>query len=323
MKTPKHWDSNNLLSWLLLPLSYFYYLGFSVRKYQAKPAKLPIPVICIGNLTAGGAGKTPVALALGQMLKEKGINAYFISRGYGGAQQKPILVNPEKHSAKKVGDEPLLLASVLPTIVGKNRVQTAKYAANRGAELIIMDDGFQNPTIHKDLSLVVVSSSLSFGNNKMLPAGPLREPLSAGLKRADGLIVVNPATYLKAELPDTPLFIARTIPQDSMKSLSGKKILAFCGIAHPNKFYKMLAENGAEIIAEKSFADHHNYRKSDLTRLQKYAEKNGLILVTTSKDFARIPKDFRDFVHVAKIELVFENQENLEKLIESILEDPT
>lgn len=320
MKTPKFWNSNNIISWLLLPFSLCYFLGFWARKKFTKPEKLSIPIICIGNLTAGGAGKTPVALAIGEMLKEKCINAFYISRGYGGSQKEPLLVDAKIHDAKLVGDEPLLLAQILPTIVGKNRAQTANFAAQNGAEIIIMDDGFQNPTIHKDFSIIVVDRHLSFGNEKLLPAGPLREPVRAGLARADALIMVNPASFIPTHLPrKLPVFIARTRGKNSMRALSGKKIIAFCGIAHPQKFYTMLAESGAEIIAEKSFADHHHYTKNDVANLQEIARKESAVLVTTSKDAARLPADFKSEIIVAEMELLFENKEKLEELINGVI----
>jgi len=324
MKTPKFWNSNNIISWLLLPFSLCYYYGFCVRKYLAKPEKLSVPIICIGNLTAGGAGKTPVALAIGEMLREKGINGFYISRGYGGSQKEPLLVDVKIHDAKLVGDEPLLLAQVLPTIVGNNRAKTAKFAEQNGAEIIIMDDGFQNPTIHKDLSIIVVDRRLSFGNEKLLPAGPLREPVRAGLKRADAIVLVNPATFMPTHLPrNVPVFIARTEAKKSMLTLDGKKIIAFCGIANPNKFYTMLANCGAEIFAEKSFADHHNYTNSDIENLREIARKEQAILVTTSKDATRLPVDSKSEIIVAEMELLFENKEKLEELIDGVIKKYT
>ena len=318
-KTPKFWSSNNIFSWVLLPFSYIYYFGFWARKVCSKAVKMPIPGICIGNLTAGGAGKTPVALYIGELLKSKGIKAFYISRGYGGSQKSPILVDLGEHNAKLVGDEPLLLAQILPTIVGKNRLQSAQFAVKNGAEIIIMDDGFQNPTLHKDLSLIVVDRHLSFGNERMLPAGPLRESVRSGLARADALILVNPATFLPTALPDIPIFLARTHPKNSMLALKGKKIIAFCGIAHPDKFYTMLAGVGAKIVEKNSFSDHHNYTNLELENLRGATKKQDAILVTTSKDAARIPAQFMDKITIAEMELVFENKQKLEELIDALL----
>lgn len=318
-KTPKFWSSNNIFSQVLLPFSYIYYFGFWARKVCSKAVKMPIPVICIGNLTAGGAGKTPVALYVGEMLKSKGIKAFYISRGYCGVQKSPILVDLGEHNASRVGDEPLLLAQILPTIVGKNRLQTAEFAVKNGAEIIIMDDGFQNPTLHKDLSLIVVDRHLSFGNERMLPAGPLREPVRVGLARADALILVNPPSFLPTTLPNIPIFLARTHPKNSMLALAGKRIVAFCGIAHPNKFYTMLEGGGAEILEQKSFPDHHNYTNSELENLRELAKKQNAILVTTSKDAARMSKEFLQEITIAEMELAFENKKNLEDLIDGVI----
>lgn len=321
MKTPQFWSSNNIYSWLLWPFSYFYYLGYLTRRQYSNTTKVDVPVVCIGNLTAGGAGKTPVALYIGQLLKKKHIKAFYISRGHGGSQKEPLLVDVQKHSAKLVGDEPLLLAQVLPTVVGKNRLKTAQFAAKQGAQMIVMDDGFQNPTLHKDLSLIVVDRRLSFGNEKMLPAGPLREPVDFGLARADALVLINPANFIPTALPDIPLLIARSKPAGSMLELAGKKIFAFCGIATPQKFYAMLKTAGAEVVEKKSFADHHQYSATQIKNLKAQAKKHHALLVTTSKDAARIPAGAKEGIFVAEMELSFENREKLEELIDAIRTD--
>lgn len=319
MKTPSFWSNKNPISVMLMPFSMLYYLGYRAKQKTTRSVKISVPIICIGNLTAGGAGKTPVALYIGELLKNKGINAFFISRGYSGNTISPILVDATKHTAKQVGDEPLLLAKILPTIVGRNRVEVAKFAVSLGAEVIIMDDGFQNHGIKKDLSFVVVDRRLSFGNELMLPAGPLREPVKHGLKRANALIIVNPATFLPTTLPNISVIIARSKPKPSMLALKDKKILAFCGIAYPNKFYKMLANCGADIFEKKSFPDHHHYSEADIENLRNHAQKHSLQLVTTSKDATRLPADFKQEIAVAEIELLFENSQVLEDLIESVI----
>jgi tetraacyldisaccharide 4'-kinase len=320
LKTPHFWGSKNWLSSLLLPFSYCYYSGYRLRCKYTRPVKLSAPVICIGNLTAGGAGKTPVALYIGQLLKNKNINAFFISRGYGGSQKTALLVDPKKHNALQVGDEPLLLARVLPTIVGKNRLEAAMLAITEGAELLVMDDGFQNPSIEKDLSFIVVDRRLSFGNERMLPAGPLREPVLYGIRRADALIIVNPANFLPTALPDIPFLLARSQPKPSMLALGGKDILAFCGIATPGKFYKMLENSGARIVERISFPDHYHYTRKDLLFLRGQAKKQGnALLVTTSKDATRLPAESMQEIAVAEMELVFENPEKLSNMIEAVI----
>lgn len=322
MKAPRFWHYKNLVSTLLLPLSWLYFFISNLYYARVKPVTLPIPVICVGNLTVGGAGKTPVALHIGELLKRKNIKAFFISRGYGGKQKSAVMVDTGQHTANQVGDEPLLLAGVLPTIVGKNRVEAANLAIAQGAELIVMDDGFQNPSLSKDLSLIVVDRRLSFGNERLLPAGPLREPVSCGLKRAGAVVIINPANFLPTALPNIPFLLARSSPKPSMLALKDKKIVAFCGIAIPHKFYLMLENSGAEIAEKISFPDHYRYKQKDLLLLRKKAKKHDAVLVTTSKDSARIAGNFREEmrdIKVAEMELIFENEDKLETLIEAVI----
>ncbi len=322
MKTPHFWQSKNIISTLLLPFSWIYFCISKICYKRIVPITLPIPVICVGNLTAGGAGKTPVALHIGELLKRKNINGVFISRGYGGSQKSAILVDTKKHSAAQVGDEPLLLAQILPTIVGKNRIEAANLAIAQGAQVLVMDDGFQNPSLAKDLSFIVVDRRLSFGNERLLPAGPLREPVRTGLKRADAVIIINPANFMPTSLPDIPFLLARSQAKSSMLALKDKKIIAFCGIAVPQKFYYMLKNAGAEIIEKISFADHYHYTQKDLHQLRKKAKEHDALLVTTSKDAARIGKEFEQElkgITVAEMELKFENQDKLEALIETAI----
>ncbi len=322
MKAPRFWSSKNIISTLLLPFSWIYYAISKINYAHITPVTLPIPVICVGNLTVGGAGKTPVALHIGELLKKKNINAFFISRGYGGNQKSPLRVDVEKHSAQQVGDEPLLLAQILPTIVGRNRVEAANLALSQGAEMIVMDDGFQNPSLTKNLSFIVVDRRLSFGNERLLPAGPLREKVASGLKRANAIVIINPANFMPTSLPNIPFLLARSHPKPSMTALNGKKIIAFCGIAIPHKFYYMLKNAGAEIVEKISFADHYYYKQKDLLLLHKKAKEHDAMLVTTSKDVARMAKDFKKEIkdiHAAEMELVFENQDKLETLIEAAI----
>lgn len=319
MKTPRFWSTKNPLSTALLPLSWLYALGARLRWAFTKPKTLSVPIICIGNLTAGGAGKTPVALAIGEMLKARHLDAFYISRGYGGSAKGPVLVDVQNHSAKEVGDEPLLLAQMLPTVVGKNRVEAAKFAIAQGAKIIVMDDGFQNPTLTKTLSLIVVDRRLSFGNERIIPAGPLRETVKRGLARADAIIIVNPANFLPTALPHIPMLIARSTPAADAQALAGKKLLAFCGIAYPKKFYRMLNKVGAMLAAQHSYPDHYHYTRADLEFLRAEAKKHDAILVTTAKDATRLPEAFKREVTVAHMELAFEHPAQLQALLERAL----
>lgn len=305
MKTPAFWKTRSLQAKLLRPFSLVYEMGYVLRRAFTVQVKLPVPVVCIGNVTAGGSGKTPVALHIGMMLKEKGVNAFFVSRGYGGSITTPTLVNPEKHRSYEVGDEPLLLAEILPTVVGKNRLQAAQFAIAKGARLLIFDDGFQNKKIFKDFSFLVVDGMVGFGNGFLLPAGPLRERFSSAVKRAHSIIMINPAPHSPALPEDRPALVARTRIVGLAERLRGQKIVAFCGIAFPEKFRATLTNVGASIIEFVAFADHAHYRHDSLLPLADIASKGKAYMVTTRKDFVRLPRGFKDKVVVVDIELEF------------------
>ena len=322
MKTPAFWTSKNTLSNLLLPLSVLYEIGTTLYRVFIKPVTLPIPVICIGNLTAGGSGKTPVALHIGQLLKDRGIQAFFLSRGYGGTIKDPVLVDPEKHTARDVGDEPLLLAGLLPTVVAKGRLSGARFALQKGAQAIIMDDGFQNPSITKTLSLLVIDGRVGFGNKRLLPAGPLREDPESGLKRAHAVVVLNRTTIVPALPPYTPVLNGKTHPKDPT-ALKGKKLFAFCGIAYPQKFFDMLTSAGAQVIDKESFPDHYLYRESDIKKLIDRAHKKQAILVTTSKDSVRVPPALKPWVSTIEMTIDFDNAALLDSILDYILTLPS
>jgi tetraacyldisaccharide 4'-kinase len=298
----------------LLPFSYIYDAGRRLRNLYTKPMTVPVPVICIGNLTAGGAGKTPVALHIGQWLKERRIHAFFLSRGYGGSLEGPVLVSAA-HNARQVGDEPLLLAHILPTIVAKNRAAGAAMAVAQGAEVIVMDDGLQNPTLTKTLSLVVIDGISGFGNGRLLPAGPLREPAGAGLKRAHAIIVINPAP--DAPLPEGAGVLHAKSRIRNAEDFRNKKLLAFCGIAHPENFFAALRSIPAELVETASFPDHHAYDDTELDALAKRAGDERLLLVTTAKDAVRLPEIRRAHIAVADMILTFDDEDRLTRLLES------
>ena len=317
MKTPKFWSSRGLLSTLLVPVSIFYDMVNTFKHAKVRPVRFPVPMICIGNLTAGGAGKTPTALYIGKRLKTKGVNAFFLSRGYGGKLEGPVLVNQKKHQAIHVGDEPLLLAEILPTVVAKNRVSGANYAISKGAQAIIMDDGFQNRSIIKNLSLLVVDGLRGFGNGRLIPAGPLRERPQEGYKRAHAVIVMNKTTGTPKLPTDRPAFYARTFPKDSA-NFKGKKLFAFCGLAYPQKFFEMLGTTGARVMKEVAFADHYQYTPLDMRKLLLQSYVESAILVTTAKDFVRIPERFRDSVAVFDMDVEFEEPAIFDSVLDYI-----
>jgi len=277
----------------LTPLSLVYGLAAELRFAAARPRSAPLPVICVGNLVAGGQGKTPTALALGEILREAGRSPAFLTRGHGGRLSGPVLVDPERHEALDVGDEPLLLARFAPTIVSRRRLEGALLAASMGADVVVMDDGFQNPGLAKDLSLVVVDAGFGIGNGRIMPAGPLRAPLGRQLARAGGVVVVGqgaPAEPVLAEARrrGLPVLRARLEPGEAARGLRGERVLAYAGIGRPAKFFETLEALGAELSGTRSFPDHHRFTEEDAAALLGQAERLGARLVTTEKDWVRL-----------------------------------
>ncbi len=313
LRAPEFWYSQNPLSLALLPASWGYDIVRRIKNTLAKPEALSIPIICVGNLTAGGAGKTPVALHIGKLLKEQNINAFFLSRGYGGKLAGPVLVDTNNHSAHDVGDEPLMLADMLPTIISKDRLAGAQFAIKQGAKAIIMDDGLQNNAIAKTVSLVVVNGTLGFGNGMLLPAGPLREPIAEGLARCDAAVVVNGIGEMVLE-EAKQVFSASTQPVE-INSLKEKRVLAFCGIAYPEKFFSTLHNLGARVTSSHGFADHHSYSAHEIEKLKKQAAAKGSVLITTAKDWVRIPKELRADIEVLNITLEFDDKESFAEFL--------
>src|SRR6185295_12799654 len=283
MRAPKFWTSDSLtakgIANALSPLGLLY--GFAVRSRlsRARPYRSCARVLCVGNLTAGGSGKTPIAIALGGMLSARGKKIVFLSRGYGGRLRGPVAVDAGRHSAADVGDEALLLAAKAPAIVSRDRVAGAKLAETLGADIIVMDDGFQNFQLHKDVSIVVIDATTGFGNGRLIPAGPLRELPSDGLKRADAVILMGDGI---PEIPgfDGPILHAQLAP-DAPDVVAGCPVLAFAGIGRPDKFFHTLQLIGASVTATRSFSDHHRYSASELTALKATADTAGALLVTT------------------------------------------
>ncbi len=293
MKAPGFWwQRPGLLAALLSPLAAIYG-GVAARRLAQPGARAGIPVICIGNPTVGGAGKTPTAIAVARILLAAGEKPMFLTRGYGGMLAGPVLVEPA-HTAIQVGDEPLLLARVAPTVVAQDRVAGARLAKDGGASVIVMDDGFQNPALAKDLSMLVVDAR-GTGNGRVLPAGPLRAPLDLQLERASALLIMGDAASslaAPARLRGLPVFHATLEPDESaIASLRGKKVLAFAGIGDPEKFFATLDAAGIEAPIRRGFGDHHRYGVAEVRTLLRDADKSGLALLTTEKDLARLKDD--------------------------------
>jgi tetraacyldisaccharide 4'-kinase len=325
MKTPGFWyrPEATPAAWLLTPAGLLYDAASRLRRSLVEPQRAPVPVACIGNLVAGGAGKTPVALALGRRLGEIGIAVHFLSRGHGGSLAGPVRVDPERHSAAEVGDEPLLLARAAPAWVSRDRPAGARAAAAAGAGLILMDDGFQNPSLAKDLSLLVVDGGSGFGNGRILPAGPLRERPEDGLKRADAVVVMGPDRAGIGALAaghGLPALGARLVPDASDAArLRGRKVLAFAGIGRPEKVFATLAELGAEIAGAVPFPDHHTYTPDEIMRLVETAQERQAVLVTTEKDLVRLPPDARPMVEALRVDLAWDDPARVDAVLEPLV----
>jgi tetraacyldisaccharide 4'-kinase len=297
MRAPEFWWHRTAgpAAKLLAPFAALYGSAAAWRIHRTG-ISLPLPVLCVGNFAVGGAGKTPTALTLGRHLIAQGEHPYFLSRGYCSIAERtgPVCVDLSRHHARDVGDEPLLLARVAPTIVGADRVAGGRLAEARGATLLILDDGLQNPALHKDLRLVLVDGETGTGNGYCLPAGPLRAPLAAQMKLASALIIVGPGAAgqsigTTARAAAVPVIEAElVIPPAVATRLAGQRVFAFAGLGLPQKFYASLACVGAKLVGSASFADHHAYKAQEIRDLQHTALNLGAQLVTTEKDFVRL-----------------------------------
>ena len=290
------WRAPGLAANLLAPLAALYG-AVAARRMRQPGYRARAKVVCIGNLTVGGAGKTPTAIVAARLLRDAGANPAFLTRGYGGRLAGPVVVAPT-HSAADVGDEPLLLARVAPTVVAHDRVAGAAAAIDAGADTIVMDDGFQNPSLDKDLSVLVVDGRRGIGNDKVFPAGPLRAPLAAQFARAQALLVVGEASWsargviTAAQAAGALLLTGRLVPDPAaVATLAGAHVLAFAGIADPEKFFATLRDAGIAVAATRRFADHHRFRATEAKDLIAEAEQSRLTLVTTEKDFVRMAGD--------------------------------
>jgi tetraacyldisaccharide 4'-kinase len=321
VRAPEFWTDDGVLARALVPLAVGYAGAGSLRRALVRPVRVPVPIVCVGNLVTGGAGKTPVVLALLGALRARGETPHALCRGYGGREAGPLRVDPARHDAARVGDEALLLARAAPTWVARDRPAGAKAAVAAGASFVVMDDGFQNPSLEKDLSILVVDGSYGFGNGRVVPAGPLREPLARGLARADAVVVVGEAM---GDLEPTlgtgrPVLGADLAPEGGAGSLKGRRLVAFAGIGRPEKFFASLRDQGAELAETHGFGDHHAYRPGEVAKLVARAQALGAALVTTEKDAVRLSPDQLSEIQVLAVNLVWRDPTAIDGLLEPLL----
>lgn len=289
---PFWWMKADWRAYALSPLSYLYGQVAGRRMERAERLAVSVPVICAGNFTAGGAGKTPTALALAEAAKARGHVPGFLSRGYGGSIDVTTLVDPDNHRADAVGDEPLLLARSSLTVIARRRIDGARRLIDRGATLIIMDDGFQSASIHIDYALVVVDSHRAIGNGFVIPAGPVRAPMPVQLRHANAILKVgngDNADFLIRRAARAGIGVMEAaLVSRPMPDLAGRRVLAFAGIADPGKFYRTVESLGAEIVIRKAFPDHGHLEEDQMRDLLDTAARENLLLVTTAKDQVRL-----------------------------------
>lgn len=328
-KTPKFWyrapdSSTSLIEIILTPISALYKIGHAINTNLQQTKAVKIPVICIGNMTAGGSGKTPTIIALHKLIIKHNLfkSPYFLSRGYGGSESHTRRIDVHE-DARTVGDEPLLLASHSNTIISVNRYDGAALIYDLGSDCVLMDDGYQNQTLHKDISILVIDGKTGLGNKKLIPAGPLREPIACALTRADAIIIIGKdKTEISSIIPKhIPVFYASIKVSDDTALDQKKTYIAFAGIAHPRKFFDTLKAHNMNIIGFNEFADHHPYSNKDLLSLKNEAKKRNAQLITTEKDYQRIPNCMIDDIDVLPIEIEWEDEDALTTFLRSNLKD--
>lgn len=325
LRAPGFWQGRpGVMSGLLAPLGGLYAAGTARKLRRGARSDPGVPVICVGNLSAGGTGKTPVTMALAQHLSGTGV--HILSRGFGGAETGPLRVDPARHRAAQVGDEPLLLSGFAPVWIARDRAQGAKAAVADGAGLLVLDDGFQNAALSYDLSIVVVDAAMGFGNGRVIPAGPLREPVAAGLARADLMITIGPDaaqdrfTESWGHEITLPRIKAHLAPLPMGIDFTGQPVVAFAGIGRPEKFFDTLRGIGADLRRTIALGDHQSLPPALMTRIETEAKATGALIVTTEKDAARLPQSFRQKVLTLPVRLQMEDAQVLWDRVDPLLE---
>jgi tetraacyldisaccharide 4'-kinase len=327
---PFWWDKPNWRAYGLAPLSWIYGAVAGRRLLKAEPPKIPAPVLCIGNFTVGGAGKTPTAIAFAKAAKERGLHPGIVSRGYGGNYKGLHIVDPSADSARHVGDEPLLLARHAPVALCPDRLKSALELHQRGCDFIIMDDGFQSARLHTDFSLLVVDSTRGIGNGKVIPAGPLRAPLTDQMRKTDAVLRIGKGAEAdfvvrQASRAGRAVYEAQLQPSSSA-DVAGNRWLAFAGIGNPSKFFASVQQAGGEVAEGKTFPDHYSYQPDDIAKLIETAEKLGVGLITTAKDHVRlvtmsdVPNAFIRNLAVLDVDLSFERKDAIGRILDTAIE---
>lgn len=319
-RAPSFWraDGGALLPTLLSPIAALV-AAYTARRVARPGWRAPVPVICCGNVTVGGAGKTTLALDLAARLTARGVGVHVLLRGYGGSSRGTHRVGRDD-PARLVGDEAKLLAEIAPTWIGADRAASARAAVAAGAEALLLDDGLQNPTLEKDLSLLVIDGGFGFGNARVMPAGPLREPIAAGAARCHAAVLIGPDTTAAADQlpPALPVLRARLVPGPEAAALAGTRALAFAGIATPEKFFLTLAQAGVVLVGTLSFADHHPFTERELRRMIDRAAALNARPVTTPKDAVRIPPALRPAIDVLGVSLAWDDPASIEVLLSAL-----
>ena len=317
IRAPGFWSRPSWTSRLLLPASRVV-AAITARRIARPGWRAPVPVICAGNATVGGAGKTTVTLALADLLTQRGKTVHILLRGYRGSAKGPRRVQPGD-TAAVAGDEALLLAERAPTWTGADRAASARAAIEAGADILLMDDGLQNPGLEKTLSFLIIDGATGFGNGQVLPAGPLREPVAAAAARCQAAILIGDDTSrAQSQLPaGLPVLRARLQQDAAIEPLIGKRVFAFAGIAIPAKFFDALRRAGVEVVGHMAFGDHHTFTAAELTRLEQQARALDAILVTTPKDMVRLPPSIK--VHVVGVRLVWDDPGAIATILDRLL----
>lgn len=322
MKTPAFWQRQGLTSTALLPLASLYKVGASIHQWRSTAQSAALPLVCLGNLTVGGTGKTPLCLALAKTLTARGLRPLILSKGYGGLIYEPTLVDRQYHKSIHVGDEPLMMAQDHEVLISRSRSKALEKIAELkdDFDIVLMDDGMQNPNVLPDLRLAVLDDGFGFGNSRIFPAGPLRQPLEAGLSKIDALIVVKTGEEASHETlsglqDDLKRFDVQTHVEPSG---DGAEVLAFCGIGRPAKFFKSLEYAGYAVRDSHAYGDHHPYGEQELEALERRADQQGLRMVTTRKDWVRLDAEWKQKVQAIDLKISWPEQELTDFILTSL-----